>query len=546
MADVAVIVQSERLADAIVGALRGSAGIARCEAAPRHSAAAPADADWLKPFDTVVYGPPPQPAGGLAPDLTAASAAFDALSRVRPAQLVVLSSAAVYGANHQNVGLLDETAFISDRGRDTVRRWMAFEHDAARAVHADTAVTVLRPAAVLDGQSYFSRLLSSSTAVTYPGHDPTMQFLSPGDLAGAVRTVVEQRAAGVFNVAPRNGIPLKRALQVAGSLRLPVPRTAQRVVRAALAPAGMAAPSDQLQYLQYSWTVSGEKLRRLGFAPARSSAEAILELRGKAAAELKEFDEFGMDPDYISRYCRQLFHLLHEFYWRVEVDGLHHVPKSGRGVLVGMHRGFMPFDGVMALYVLVRRVGRIPRFLVHPSLTKFPFLADFMAKLGGIMACQENGDYVLQRDELLGVFPEGIRGAFTMYKRAYTLGKFGRDEYVRMALRNRAPILPFVTVGSAEIYPIWGRVDWPWFKRYTEWPFLPVTNPFPLPTKWHTRFLPPLHIEETYPPEAADDPAIVRQISVEVRHRMQATVDEMLLRRRSIFSGSIFDRPETL
>jgi 1-acyl-sn-glycerol-3-phosphate acyltransferase len=190
----------------------------------------------------------------------------------------------------------------------------------------------------------------------------------------------------------------------------------------------------------------------------------------------------------------------------------------------------------------VTKRDRIPRFLIHPSLTKFPFLADFMARLGGIMACQENGDYVLQHDELLGVFPEGIQGAFTMYKRAYVLGKFGRDEFVRMALRNRAPLYPFVTVGSAEIYPILKRVDWKWFKRYTEWPFLPITAaPFPLPSKWHTRFLPPMHIEEQYPPEAANDPVIVHQISLETRQRMQAAIDEMLLRRRSIFRGSIFE-----
>jgi 1-acyl-sn-glycerol-3-phosphate acyltransferase len=249
-----------------------------------------------------------------------------------------------------------------------------------------------------------------------------------------------------------------------------------------------------------------------------------------------------MDPSYIARYCRHLFHLLHQYYWRIEVEGLEHVPARGRGVLVGMHRGFMPFDGVMALYALVRRAGRIPRFLIHPSLSKFPFLADFMAKLGGIMACQENADYVLQRDELLGVFPEGIRGAFRPYTRAYTLGKFGRDEFVRMALRNRAPLLPFVTVGSAEIFPIVGRIDWSAFKRYTEWPFLPITVPFPLPSKWHTQFLPPIHVEATYPPEAAEDPDVVRLISLDVRKRMQAAIDDMRSRRRSIFFGALSPR----
>ena len=548
MASVAIIASPPRLADHLVGALHGAASIDACEAAPPGRLPAVEDADWLCRFDTVVYVPPLEGPHSMAPDLGAAATMFDALSRAQPAQLVVVSSAAIYGAAHQNVGLMNESSFIADRGRTIVRKWMALEHEARRAITSATALTVLRPAAVLDGANYLSRLLSGSLAITYPGHDPTIQLLSPVDLGGAVLAVIGRRSPGVFNVAPAGGVPLRRALRCAGATRLPIPRTAQRIARAMLGPLGLAASAEQLNYIQYSWTVSGEKLRReTGFTPSRSSAAAILELKGRGSPEgLPAFDEYGMDPDYIGRHCHRRFHWLHEYYWRVEVEGLQHVPRTGGGVLVGMHRGFMPFDGVMALYALVRRVGRIPRFLLHPSLTKFPFLADFMAKLGGIMACQENGDFVLQRGELLGVFPEGIRGAFTMYKRAYTLGKFGRDEYVRMALRNRAPILPFVTVGSAEIYPIIGRLDWNWFKRYTEWPFFPVTNPVPLPTKWHTRFLSPIHVEEHYPPEAADDPAIVRTISVEVRQRMQATIDDMLLRRRSIFKGTIFDRVETL
>ena len=547
MATVAVVAPSGLVAEHLVSGLRGAPRIDACEAAPPDRWPIVEDPGWLRKFDTVVYvAPPGSGRGSIAPDLGAAATMFDALSRARPAQFVLVSSAAVYGADHHNVGLLDEAAFISDRGREIVRQWMALEHEARRAIAGGTVLTVLRPAAVLDGVNYFSRLLQSGAAINYPGHDPTMQFLSPSDLGRAVHAVVARRGADVYNVAPAGGIPLHHALRAAGATRLPIPRTLQRPLRACLASPGFAASNDQLRYIQYTWTVSDAKFRKAtGFTPARSSAAAIQELTGRQAeGPLPAFDEFGMDADYIRRYCRQLFHLLHQYYWRVEVDGLSHVPRAGRGVLVGMHRGFMPFDGVMALYALVTRVNRIPRFLIHPSLTKFPFLADFMAKLGGIMACQENGDYVLERDELLGVFPEGIRGAFTMYKRAYTLGKFGRDEYVRMALRNKAPILPFVTVGSAEIYPILGRVDWPWFKRYTEWPFLPVTNPVPLPTKWHTRFLPPMHVEERYPPEAADDPTIVRTISVEVRQRMQATVDEMLLRRRSVFSGTIFDRAE--
>jgi 1-acyl-sn-glycerol-3-phosphate acyltransferase len=168
-----------------------------------------------------------------------------------------------------------------------------------------------------------------------------------------------------------------------------------------------------------------------------------------------------------------------------------------------------------------------------------------MTKLGGILACQENADWVLGQDELLGMFPEGIHGAFTMYRDAYRLGKFGRDEYVKMALRQSAPIVPFVTVGSAEIYPILGRIDSKLVRRVAEWPFLPLAPNFPLPglplpSKWHTRFLEPLPVGDLHPPAAAEDPEVVRAISREVRSRMEAAIQDMLARRKSIFFGSIF------
>ena len=259
-----------------------------------------------------------------------------------------------------------------------------------------------------------------------------------------------------------------------------------------------------------------------------------------------EFDAFGLDERYIRRYERTLFRFLHDLWWRVEIRGAEHLPRRGPAVLTGMHRGFMPWDGVMALVAVRRAVGRTPRFLVHPCLVKPPFLAPYMTKLGGLVACRENADRVLGAEGLLGMFPEGIHGAFTPYRRAYELGRFGRDEYVKMALRNRAPILPFVTVGSAEIYPILGRLDWKWVQRATEWLYLPLCPNFPfpglpLPSKWHTRFLEPMPVHERWGPEAADDRAVVRAISREVRARMRAALDAMLKRRRSVFRGSVFE-----
>ena len=545
-ARVAVVASRDRLAESLVDALSRSPHVEFCERAPHDPQRIEAAA--FSRYDTLVYSALPSGSATTGPDVAAAREVCARLASLPLKHAVVISSAAVYSPNHQSTGLLDETAFVPEGRSEIADGWREVERLSTQiGEHSGAAPTVravLRPAAVLDGVDYFSKLLTGRLAITYPGHDPTIQLLSPRDLAGAVTAAVERRASGIFNVAPAGAIPLKASLRVAGVPRLPLGRVAQNAVRALASSASLSAPPDQLKYIQFSWTVYGDKLRReLGFEPSRTSEQAVLELVGKPGDAPGTYDDFGMDVAYIKRYCRHLFRFLHNVYWRVEVEGIEHIPPRGRGVLVGMHRGFMPFDGVMALFAMVTRSDRIPRFLIHPSLTKMPFLADFMAKLGGIMACQENGDWVLQRDELLGVFPEGIRGAFTMYKRAYTLGKFGRDEFVRMALRNRAPLLPFVTVGSAEIYPILKRVDWLWFKRYTEWPFLPITPaPFPLPSKWHTQFLPPMHVEQEYGPEAADDPKTVHRISLEVRQRMQAAIDEMLLRRKSIFYGSIFDR----
>jgi 1-acyl-sn-glycerol-3-phosphate acyltransferase len=178
---------------------------------------------------------------------------------------------------------------------------------------------------------------------------------------------------------------------------------------------------------------------------------------------------------------------------------------------------------------------------------KFPFLFDFMIKLGGIPACRENADWVLQRDEIVGIFPEGIQGAFTPYRSAYRLGKFGRDEFVKTALRNRAPIVPFATVGSAEIFPILAKIRWPWWERLTDWPYFPITPtfplaPVPLPSKWHMRFLPAVPLEPVYTPADADNPRAVRAISGDIRARIQSALDEMVARRRWIFFGSIFER----
>lgn len=498
-------------------------------------------------IEAIVYRPPLAGRKDARPDLADAERLAAACVRHRPRRVVLLSSAAAHAPSHHNTGFLREDERLRT-DHPLADAWLKLEE---RLTDTGAEVVVLRPApvAVRDGRDYLCRLLRGKAAVVPAGYDPSLQILHPEDLAEAVRCALE-RGSGIYHVAPAGVVPVRGALRLAGTRRVAIDAEAQRPFRALASRLGWADPSAQLDILRHSTTVSGRKIEQeLGFVPRKTSAEAVRDVFGTGEGPLPDFDPYGMDQGYIDAYGRTLFPFLHDRYWRIEHQGLENVPLQGRAVLTGVHRGFMPWDGVMALHLLRRETGRIPRFLIHPCLIKFPFLANYMTKLGGIIACQENADRVLEQEGLLGMFPEGIGGAFTMYRDAYKLGRFGRDEYVKMALRNRAPIVPFVTVGSAEIYPILFRVESKLVRRVLEWPFLPVTPTFPLPglplpSKWHTRFLEPIPVHEQHPPEAADDPQTVRRISAEVRARMEGAIREMLERRRSVFFGSVFDLKE--
>ncbi|MFP3940028.1 MAG: 1-acyl-sn-glycerol-3-phosphate acyltransferase [Thermoanaerobaculia bacterium] len=563
--------------EALAAALAGSPAVSACE---------------------VVTGPGgPEPPGASVPEVLVYAAACrgrwaaDALPDPEDARrilgaaaergvrrVVVLSSAAVHEPSHHHPGMIREersgpAALPARHGNAVSAAWRELEVAARELVTPPAVLTVLRPAPVViaGGRDLVCRRLERGTlrlpggpwVATVAGFDPPLQLLAPEDLAAAVRRAVEAERPGVFHVAPRAVVPLHRAVAAAGGRRVPVPRWVQRTAaRLGPGPAeDRALRADAVDFLRHPWTVSGETARRvLELAPRCSSAEAAAGLRNAHRAPAPggerggtgpgdgppgDPDEFGLDPAYVERWSRRLFSRVHDHYWRVELAGLEHLPREGPAVLVGIHRGFMPFDGVMTLHAVLRETGRIPRFLIHPSLVKFPVLAPFMRRLGGVYASRDNGERILRRGGLLGVYAEGIRGAFTPYRRAYRLGSFGRYEFLRMALACRAPVIPFVTVGSAEIFPILGRLDWRWFRRWSEWPYLPLTPtfpwlPVPLPSKWHTRFLEPVPVHGLYPPEAAEDPEVVRSLGRELRRRMRRAMEEILQRRPSIFHGDVF------
>ena len=81
-----------------------------------------------------------------------------------------------------------------------------------------------------------------------------------------------------------------------------------------------------------------------------------------------------------------------------------------------------------------------------------PFVAPLFVKCGQVLATEDNGVRLLENEELVSVFPEGIKGVGKLYKDRYQLVRFGRGGFIRMALKTQSPILPVAVVGAEETY----------------------------------------------------------------------------------------------
>jgi 1-acyl-sn-glycerol-3-phosphate acyltransferase len=184
---------------------------------------------------------------------------------------------------------------------------------------------------------------------------------------------------------------------------------------------------------------------------------------------------------------------------------------------------------------------RWARFMVLDWAFELPFLSGFMRRVGGVPASPLNGTRLLDQDELVMVFPEGIKGTGKPFSERYRLQRFGRGGFVEIALRTGAPIVPVAVVGSEEIYP--KLAESRTLARASGAPFVPITPTFPwlgllglipLPSKWRIEFCEPLDLS-SYGPEAADDRRVVFDLSEEVRETIQHKLYENLAKRRSVF-----------
>jgi 1-acyl-sn-glycerol-3-phosphate acyltransferase len=257
-----------------------------------------------------------------------------------------------------------------------------------------------------------------------------------------------------------------------------------------------------------------------------------------------DIDAFGFDEDLTTNVLMPLLRPLHRHYWRVASHGVENIPTDAGGLLVANHAGTLPADAMITRLDIFDQTGRHARELGADLVYRTPFVGEFARKTGATLASGDDADRLLDKGELVAVWPEGFKGIGKPWKDRYKLQRFGRGGFVATALRAQVPIIPTAIVGSEEIYPLLFDLKllakifgFPYFPVVPQMFALPVLGPLallPLPSKWIIEYGDPIDTAG-YGPEAAEDPMAVFDLTDRVRDTIQEMLYRNLMGRRSVF-----------
>ncbi len=252
-----------------------------------------------------------------------------------------------------------------------------------------------------------------------------------------------------------------------------------------------------------------------------------------------ELDRWGRDAR--RAVGRDVFGAAYRSWFRVEWEGLDHVPPDGGALLVANHAGLMPVDGGIIWHGIQQETDRLVYMLAHHGFFRFPWIGQLLNRMGTVVANPDNAHRLLHEDgRLVLVFPEGEKGPVKPRSERYRLQRFGRGGFVETAMRAGVPILPIVLMGTEDATPTMttldlGRTTVPvTLNAMLFGPILGLVAPFP--AKIRARILPPVRFDEA-PNRTSYSRSLLMDRGEAIRSDMQEALDEMYARRGSKWFG---------
>lgn len=146
-------------------------------------------------------------------------------------------------------------------------------------------------------------------------------------------------------------------------------------------------------------------------------------------------------------------------YFQATLQGAENIPKAGGAFIVGNHALFALDTAVLGA-LIVRDVGRNPRFLADRMLWRIPGFRHFITAIGALPGEPHAAEKLLRRGELVVVYPGGVDDSLKLSSERYQLKWKQRAGFARVAMSARVPIVPVVGLGIDEMYAVLGHERW--------------------------------------------------------------------------------------
>jgi 1-acyl-sn-glycerol-3-phosphate acyltransferase len=249
------------------------------------------------------------------------------------------------------------------------------------------------------------------------------------------------------------------------------------------------------------------------------------------------YDAWGFHPS-SARLAFLITSLIYRYWFRVETHGIERVP-AGRVLLISNHAGQIALDAAMigTATFLEGEPPRIVRGMGEYWLPTVPWVNIMMARTGSVVGTRKNCVDLLENDEAVIAFPEGIRGMNKLIWERYQLQEFGQG-FMRLALETNTPIVPVAVVGSEEqapaianVRPLARLLRIPAFPVTLTWPWLGPLGLLPLPVKYRVYFGEPMRFEGN----PSDEDEVIGEKVEQVKAEIAAMLADGLATRWSPF-----------
>jgi UDP-glucose 4-epimerase len=229
----------------------------------------------------IMHDPRARPAEVYSWNITGTSRLLGHCEAHHVPQVVLLSSANVYGPRPDNSQFLDENApMLAAQRFPQIRHLVEIDHLVSTFLWKarDIETVILRPVHILGSvHNAPSNYLRLDPVPVLLGFDPMIQVIHEADVADAIALALRPGVRGIFNLVGPGPVPLSVILRILGRRSLPIPHPIASTLWSMAFKLGLSDyPVAEFDFIRYVCMVDGRLAQsQLGFVAGHSLEETV-------------------------------------------------------------------------------------------------------------------------------------------------------------------------------------------------------------------------------------------------------------------------------